>query len=178
MAAAAISIASDIRPTPASLDSAISPALGPIMWTPSRRSCSTLRRVAALFHIRGFIAGASRIGRSGRQQDCAGEIVGVAVRHLRHQVGGRRRHHDQIAFAREADVTGVEFALGVEQIGVDALMRQRAGRKRRDELLRGLGQHAADVDVPLLQPPDQLQRFEGGDAAADDQGDAGAGRSP
>ena len=63
-AAAAISAASDIRPTPASLDSAISPALGPIIWTPSRRSCSTLRRVAALFHIRGFIAGASRIGRS------------------------------------------------------------------------------------------------------------------
>ena len=25
----------------------------------------------------------------------------------------------------------------------------------------------------LLQPPDQVQRFEGGDAAADDQGDAG-----
>ena len=96
----------------------------------------------------------------------------MAVRHLRHQVGGRRRHHDQIAVARQPDMAGVELALGVEQIGIDALMRQRAGGQRRDELLRGLGQHAADIDVPLLQPPDQVQRLVGGDAAADDQGDA------
>ena len=86
----------------------------------------------------------------GGQQDCAGEIVGVALRHLRHQVGGRRRHHDQIAFAGKADMAGVKLALGVEQIRVDALMRQRAGGKRRDELLCGLGQHAADMNVPLL----------------------------
>ena len=70
-------------------------------------------------------------------------------------------------------MAGVELALGIEQVGVDALMRQRAGRQRRDELLRRLGQHAADIDVPLLQPPDQVQRLVGGDAAADDQGDAG-----
>ena len=108
----------------------------------------------------------------GREQDGAGEIVGMALRHLRHQIRGRRRHDDQIAFAREANMPGVELALGIEQISIDAFMRQRAGRKRRDELLRGLGQHAADVDVPLLQPPDQFQRLEGGDAAADDQRDA------
>ena len=78
-------------------------------------------------------------------------------------------------------MAGIEFALGVEQIGIDALMRQRAGGQRRDELLRGLGQHAADMDVPLLQPPDQVERLVGGDAAADDQGDArlvGAGCAP
>ena len=69
-------------------------------------------------------------------------------------------------------MAGIELALGIEQIGVGALVRQRAGRKRRDELLRGPGQHAADVDVPLLEPPDQVQRLVGGDAAADDQGDA------
>ena len=109
----------------------------------------------------------------GREQDGAGEIVGMALRHLRHQVGGRRRHHDQIAVARQADMAGVELALGIEQIGVGALARQRAGGQRRDELLRGPGQHAADLDVPLLQPPDQVQRLVGGDAAADDQGDAG-----
>ena len=96
----------------------------------------------------------------------------MALRHLRHQIRGRRRHHDQIAFARQTNVPGVEFAAGVEQIRIDALVRQRAGGKRRDELLRGLGQHAADVDVPLLQPPDQVQRLVGGDAAADDQGNA------
>ena len=109
----------------------------------------------------------------GRKQDGAGEIVGVSLRHLRHQIRGRRRHDDQVAVARETNMPGVELALGIEQIGVDALMRQRARRQRRDELLRGLGQHAADVDAPLLQPPDQVQRLVGGDAAADDQGDAG-----
>src|SRR5207248_9929341 len=78
---------------------------------------------------------------------------------------------DQIAFAGKADMAGVKLTLGVEQIRVDALMRQRTGGKRRDELLCGLGQHAADMNVPLLQPPDQFQRLEGGDATADDQGD-------
>ena len=108
----------------------------------------------------------------GREQNGAGEIVGMALRHLGHQVGGRRRHHDQVAVAAEPDMAGVELARGIEQVGVGALVRQRAGGKRRDELLRGAGQHAADVNLPLLQPPDQVQRLVGGDAAADDQGDA------
>ena len=63
----------------------------------------------------------------GREQDGGGEIVGVALRHLRHQVGGRRRHHDQVAVARQTDVAGIEFALGIEQVRVAALVRQRAG---------------------------------------------------
>ena len=50
----------------------------------------------------------------GRKQDGAGEIVGVALGHLRHQIGGRRRHHDQIGVARQPDMAGIEFALGVE----------------------------------------------------------------
>jgi len=70
-------------------------------------------------------------------------------------------------------MAGVELALGVEQIGIGALARQRRGRKRRDESLRGPGQHAADADLPFLEPPDQVQRLVGGDAAADDQGDPG-----
>jgi hypothetical protein len=107
-----------------------------------------------------------------RQQDGAGEIVGVALRHLCHQVRGRRRHHDQVAVARQADMAGIELALGIEQIGVTTPMRQRAHRKRRDKLLRRAGQHATHVDMPLLQPSDQVKRLVGGDAAADDQGDA------
>ena len=108
----------------------------------------------------------------GRQQDGAGEIVGMAACHLRHQVRGRRRHHDQVAVARQPDMAGVELAFGIEQVGVGALVRQRGGRKRRNELLRGPGQHTADADLPLFQPPDQVERLVGGDAAADDQGDA------
>ncbi len=97
----------------------------------------------------------------------------MTLRHLRHQVGGRGRHHDQIAVAGETDVAGVELARGIEQIHVAALVRQRAGGQRRDELLRGLGEHAADANAAFLQPPDQVQRLVGGDTAADDQGDAG-----
>ena len=104
----------------------------------------------------------------------------MAVRHLRHQVGGRGRHDDQVAVARKADVAGVELALRIEQVGVAALVGKRAGCKRRDELLRGARQHAAHVHVPVLQPADQIQRLVGGDAAADDQRDATpcSGRHP
>ena len=95
-------------------------------WARSRRRrrARAARRCGGSRHCStscGFIAGASRIGRLGREQDGAGEIVGVALRHLRHQIGGRRRHHDQVAVARQADVAGVEFALGIEQVGIDAL---------------------------------------------------------
>ena len=78
----------------------------------------------------------------------------MILRDLRHQVRSGWRHHDQVAVAGEADVAGVELALGIEQISVATLVRQRAGGKRRDELLRGLGQHAADVNMPLLETPD------------------------
>ena len=107
-----------------------------------------------------------------REQDGAGEIVGGALRHLRHQIGGRGRHHDQVAVTGQANMAGIEFALGIEQVGIDALAGQRARRQRRDELRGGFGEHAADADVPLLQPPDQVQRLVGRNAAADDQGDA------
>ena len=63
-AAAAISSGSAIRPMPASPASAISPAFGPTTATPSPASCARLRWVAGCSHIRGFIAGATSIGRS------------------------------------------------------------------------------------------------------------------
>ena len=45
----------------------------------------------------------------GREQHRGREIVGVAVRHLGHQVGGRGRDHDEIGVARQPDVADVEF---------------------------------------------------------------------
>ena len=75
-------------------------------------SRARLRCVALLAHICGFIAGASRILAAGRQQHGGGKIVGVAVRHFCHQIGGRRRNDDKIAFARQTDVADVEFACG------------------------------------------------------------------
>src|SRR6185437_2066215 len=65
----------------------------------------------------------------------------------------------------------VELAFRVEQIGVAALVRERACGKRSYKLLRGFGQHAADADLPLFQPADQVERLIGGNAAADDERD-------
>ena len=75
----------------------------------------------------------------GREQNGAGEIVGMTSCHLRHQVRSRRSYQDQIAITRQADMAGVELAFRIEQICVAALVRQRAGGKRRHELLRGFG---------------------------------------
>ena len=109
----------------------------------------------------------------GREQNRGGKIVGVALRHLRHQVGGGRRHDDEVAVARKSDVAGIELALGIEQIRVAALMRQRAGGERGDEFLRGVGEHAANRKTSIFQSPDEVERLVGGDAAADDQSDTG-----
>ena len=49
------------------------------------------------------------------------EVVGVAARHLGHQIGGRGRDHDQIGFARQPDMADIELARGIEQVGEDAL---------------------------------------------------------
>ena len=73
----------------------------------------------------------------GRKQDRGGEIVGMAARHVRHQVGGRRRDDDEIGVAGEANMTDIEFALRIEQIGIGALAGERACGERRDEMLRG-----------------------------------------
>ena len=162
-----------MRPMPASPASAISPALGPIMATPSRASCATLRRVAALLHISGFIAGASRIGRlvASRIAVARSSAWPCAIFAIRSAVAGATTIRSQ---SRASRIWPASNSLcGIEQVRVAVLAGQRAGGQRRDEVLRGAGQHAADMDVPLLQPPDQVQRLVGGDAAADDQGDAG-----
>ena len=164
------------RPGPASPRSAISPTLGPTNRTPSACSSATLRRVAGCSHMRGFMAGRHQHGLVGGHQHAGGEVVGVAARHLRQQVGGGRRHHDQVGLARQADVADLALVVEIEQLGEDAVAGQRADRQRRDELLRRPGQDRAHADGGLAQAADQLQALVGGNAAADDQHDA-RGRS-
>ena len=65
----------------------------------------------------------------------------------------------------------IEFMRRIEQIGEDALAGDRAGRQRRDEFLRRLGENAADREAALFQAADKVERFVGGDAAANDQQD-------
>ena len=100
----------------------------------------------------------------------------MAARHLRQQIGRRRRDDDEIGVAGETNMADVELAVRIEQIGENALAAQRAGGERRDEVLRGGGQDAAHLCIPVLQAPDQVERFIGGDAAADDEQDAVAVR--
>ncbi len=80
--------------------------------------------------------------RAGCQQHRGGEIVSVAAGKFRHQVGGGRRHHDQIGFARQPNMADVELSRWIEQIGEHALADNGAGRQRRDEMLGGFGQDA------------------------------------
>ena len=72
----------------------------------------------------------------GREQHRGGEIVGEAVRHLGHQVGGGRRDDDEVGLARQPDMADVELGSRVEQVGEGMLAGERADRQRRDELLR------------------------------------------
>ena len=98
----------------------------------------------------------------------------MAARDFRDQVGGRRRDDDKIGIARQADMADIEFALRIEQVGIGRLAGERAGRERRYEMLRGGGENAAYLRAALLQTSDQVERFIGRDASADDEEDARA----
>ena len=96
----------------------------------------------------------------------------MAARHLGHQIGRRWRDDDEIGVARQANMADVELALRIEQIGEGALAAQRAGGERRDEMLRGGREDAAHLCAAILQAADQVERFVGGNAAADDEQNA------
>jgi hypothetical protein len=112
----------------------------------------------------------------GGEQHGGGEIVGMAARHLRQQIGRRRRDDNEIGVARQTNVADIELAVRIEQVGENALAAQRAGGERRDEMLRGGGEDTAHLGAAVLQAADQVERFVGGDAAADDEQHAGAVR--
>ena len=72
--------------------------------TPSAASCATLRRVAAMAPHARIHRGRDQHRPVGREQHGGGKVIGMAARHLRHQIGGRRRDDDHIRFARQPDV--------------------------------------------------------------------------
>ena len=109
--AATISSGSAMRPMPASPLSAISPR---VRTDGQHAVGEELLEIA----LRRLVRPHARVHRGreqdwlvGREQHGGREIVGVAVRHLGHQVGGRGRDHDQIVVAREPDVPDVELAV-------------------------------------------------------------------
>ena len=52
----------------------------------------------------------------GGEQHGGGEVVGKAVRHLRQEIGGGRRHDDQVGLARQADVADLLLLVEIEEI--------------------------------------------------------------
>ena len=93
----------------------------------------------------------------------------MPARHLREQIGRRRRHDDEVGVARQPDVADLALVVEVEQVGEHALVGERADRERRHEFLRRLREHGAHAHIPLAQAPDEVETFIGGDAAADDE---------
>ncbi len=99
----------------------------------------------------------------------------MAAGHFRDQIGGRRRDDHQVGVARQPDMADVEFALRIEQIGEGPMPRERADGQRRNEFMSGFCQNAAHNGTALAQSPDQVERFIGGDAAANHEQNALAG---
>ncbi len=108
----------------------------------------------------------------GGKQHRRGEIVGQPVRHLRHQIGGRRRHHHEVAVARQPDVADILLVLSRKQVGEHVVSGERPDGKRCHELLRARCHHRPDRGAALAKASDQLEAFIGRDAAGDNEEDA------
>ena len=107
----------------------MAPALGPTTATPSRlkrREVAPRRRVHP---HRGFMAGAIRIGWSVASSTVEARSSARPSAILRHQVGGGRRHDDEVGLAGEPDMADLGLVVAVEQVGMHALAGQRGGRR-------------------------------------------------
>src|SRR5262249_8492055 len=72
----------------------------------------------------------------------------------------------------EPDVTDIELARRIKEIGVHTSADERARRQLRYEMLRCRRQDAAVSEPALLQPSNEIERLVRGDSAADDQQNA------
>ena len=93
----------------------------------------------------------------------------MAVRQPRQQVGGGRGDDDAVGPACQFDMAHRLFGGAVPQGGAHRLPGQGLETQRRDELLRTVGHGHLHVGAGVAQAAHQLQRFVGGDAAADAQ---------
>jgi hypothetical protein len=97
-----------------------------------------------------------------RERGLGEDRIGKTVRELGQRVRGQRRDHEQV---------------GVLEVRIRVLA-DRAARERRerlggDEALRGWADERDDLVPGADEPPDELARLVGGDAARDSQKDAG-----
>ena len=128
-------------------------------------------------HMCGFIAGASKIFLSvaSSTAEARSSARPLAIFAIRSAVAGATT---MMFGSRASRIWPTSNSLlRVEQIGIRMLAGERADRQRRDEFLRRLRHHHAHRDAALAQAADQVERFVGGDAAADDEQDALGRRS-
>ena len=171
--AATIASGSAIRPGPNS-PHAISPSSGPTNSDAvgaQRGDIALGRRMQPHAHVHRRRDQHALVG---RQQRGRGQIVGEAVRHARQQIGGRGRDDDEIGRARQFDVAHLRFVGQAEQILAHRLRRSaRPPTAARRIAWRRAVITTRTLRAALAQPPDQFQRLVSGDAAADDQQNAG-----
>ena len=111
-----------------------------------------------------------------RHQQGRGQIIGMTTAHPGHQIGGAGRDNNQIGGAAELDMAHLGFGSQVEKILVHRGAGKGRDRQRRDEFGPGAGQDRHDAGPLAAQQADQLERFVGGDAPADNQKDALVGQ--
>ena len=102
---------------------------------------------------------------SGREQRRGQQIVGPAGYRPGQQVGGGRRHHDQVGLLAELNMRHLGNV--VEDAGVDRLTGQRLKGGGPDEAQRGFGGDDADLMTGLGELTDDGARLVGGDASGD-----------
>ena len=146
---------------------------GPTKRMPSRRSVSTLRRVAGWAHMAGFMAGRQQHRRAGGEQDGRGEIVArpVAIFAIRSAVAGattisaasRARRMWPTSCSSSRSKRSVKTVPPVSAPTESGVTNSCAAS----------GHDRAHGVAALAQAADQVERLVGGDAAADDKEDRG-----
>ncbi len=108
----------------------------------------------------------------GREQQRAREVVGDALCHLGHEIGGGRCHNQEVGRAREFDMAHFGLVGQRKQVVVDPLSRETRDRQGGYECLGGLRHHGPNHPATFTKAPHQIEDLVGCYAAADDQEDA------
>jgi len=138
------------------------------------RDVAPRRRVRPHLHVHRGRDEERALAREAERRE---QVVGVAVRELREEVGRRGRDDDRVGAARDRDVVHRVGRAGGPQVGRDRPAGQRLERRRRHEARRRLGHHDVDGDARLHEQACELGGLVGGDAAGDAENDAGERRA-